>query len=63
MWWKDVILLDEVAESKFAADAPMPHVIESEVGACPNRDSAQIQNRCNPYSPTLGRLFCAREQG
>jgi hypothetical protein len=36
---------------------------QAEIGDCPDRDSAQIQNRCDPYSPTLGRLFRAREPG
>ena len=42
-------------------DASLPHVMAAEVCACPNRDSAQIQNRCGPYSPTLERLFRARD--
>jgi len=44
-------------------DVPVRHVMEAEIGACPNRDSPQIQNRCDPYSPALGRLFRARKPG
>jgi len=41
-------------------DVSVRHLMEPEVGACPNRDSAQIQNHSDPYSPALGRLFAHR---
>jgi hypothetical protein len=28
-----------------------------QIGECSNRDSSQIQNRCDPYCPDLARLF------
>jgi len=33
--------------------------MEAEIGACPNRDGAQIQNRRDPYCPTLAQFFGA----
>jgi hypothetical protein len=33
--------------------------MQAQIGACPNRDNAQLQNRCNPYCPDLVRLFGA----
>jgi hypothetical protein len=35
-------------------------VMRKLVGDCPNKDSAQIQNRCDPYCPDLPRLFLTR---
>jgi len=34
--------------------------MQAQIGAGPNRDSAQLQNRCYPFSPTLRQLFRAR---
>jgi hypothetical protein len=43
--------------------AAMGHVLHSQVGDCPQRDSGQIQRRCDPYCPDLVRLFRAPEAG
>jgi hypothetical protein len=40
-------------------NAAMGHVMRAQVGDCQNRDSAQIQNRCDPFCPDLARLFQA----
>ena len=32
-------------------------VMRGLVSDCPNKDSHQIQNRCDPYCPDLVRLF------
>jgi hypothetical protein len=39
--------------------AAMGHVLHAQVGDCPKRDSAQLQERCDPYCPDLVRLFRA----
>ena len=43
--------------------AAMRDIMQAQIGACPNRDNAQLQNRCNPYCPDLVRLFAASEPG
>jgi hypothetical protein len=35
----------------------MRDIMQAQIGACPNRDNAQLQNRCNPYGPDLVHLF------
>ncbi len=37
--------------------AAMGAVMRAQVGDCPKRDAAQIQERCDPYCPDLVRLF------
>ena len=44
-------------------DAAMGHVLHAQVGDCPNKDSGQIQNRCDPYCPDLAQLFRTPEAG
>jgi hypothetical protein len=34
--------------------------LNAQVGDCPNKQAAQIQNRCDPYCPDLPRLFLPR---
>jgi hypothetical protein len=34
-----------------------------QIGDCPNREVAQIPNRCDHYWPTLVQLFGAPEPG
>ena len=43
--------------------AAMGYVLQAQVGDCPNTDSEQIQNRCDPYCPDLSRLFRTPEAG
>jgi hypothetical protein len=38
-------------------DAKMRDVMRAQVGDCPKREDAQIQNRCDPYCPDLVRPF------
>ena len=38
-------------------NASMGVVMRAQVGDCPNRESTQIQERCDPYCPDLVRLF------
>jgi hypothetical protein len=38
-------------------DAKMRDVMRAQVGDCPKREDAQIQNRRDPYCPDLVRLF------
>jgi hypothetical protein len=35
----------------------MRDVMRAQVGDCPKREDAQMQNRCDPYCPDLVRLF------
>jgi hypothetical protein len=44
-----------------ARSDPAGGVMRVQVGNRPNQDSTQIQNRCDPYSPDLSRLFRAPE--
>jgi hypothetical protein len=37
--------------------AAMGHVMHALVGGCPNKESGQVQQRCDPYCPDLPRLF------
>jgi hypothetical protein len=37
--------------------APIAQVTRAQVGDCPKRDDAQIQNRCDPYWLDLVQLF------
>jgi hypothetical protein len=37
--------------------------MQEQVGECLNRNSAQLQNRCNAYCPDLVRLFGASQPG
>jgi hypothetical protein len=39
----------------------MRDVMRAQVGDCPKRDDAQIQNRCDPCCPDLVRLFRTAE--
>ena len=41
----------------------MGEVMRAQVGDCPHKDSAQLQNRCDPYCPDLARLFRRPEAG
>ena len=41
-------------------DAEFGAVMRLLVLDCPNKDSPQIQNRCDPYCPDLPRLFLPR---
>jgi hypothetical protein len=45
--------------AQYGPDATMRDIMRAQSGACPNRDDAQLQNRCNPYCPDLVRLFGA----
>jgi hypothetical protein len=45
--------------AQFGPEAAMRDIMQAQVGACPNRSNAQLQNRCNPYCPDLVRLFGA----
>jgi hypothetical protein len=38
-------------------DTGMGVVMRALVGDCPKRDAAQIQDRCDPFCPTLAELF------
>ena len=38
-------------------DTPIAQVFWAHIGDCPKRDDVQIQNRCDPHSPDLVRLF------
>jgi hypothetical protein len=38
-------------------DASIGAVMRAQVGDCPKRDDAQMQNRCDPCCPDLVRLF------
>jgi hypothetical protein len=42
-------------------ETPIAEVMRAQIGDCPKRDDAQIQNRCDPYSPDLVRLFRSPE--
>jgi hypothetical protein len=37
------------------------HIMQAQIGTCPNRNNAQLQTGCNPYCPDLMRLFYASE--
>jgi hypothetical protein len=38
-------------------DAATAHALHAQVSECPNKDSEQIQKRCDSYCPDLVRLF------
>ena len=44
--------------AQYGADAALRDIMQTQIGQCPHRDSAQLQNRCNPYCLDLVRLFC-----
>jgi hypothetical protein len=43
--------------AQYGPDVAVGHIMRAQIGECPNRDSSQIQNRCDPYCPDLARLF------
>ena len=43
--------------AKHGPNVSMAEVMRVQIGDCPNREAAQIQNRCDPYCPDLSRLF------
>ena len=49
--------------AQYGPDAALRDIMQAQIGACPNRDNAQLQNRCNPHCPDLVRLFGASEPG
>ena len=49
--------------AEYGPDTAMRHVMQAQIGECPNRDAAQIQNRCDPYCLDLVRLFYWPEPG
>ena len=42
--------------AQYGPDAVVRDIMQAQIGACPNRDNAQLQNRGNPYCPDLVRL-------
>jgi hypothetical protein len=38
-------------------ETPLPRIMRAHIGDCPNRNAQQKRERCDPYSPTLLRLF------
>ena len=49
--------------SQHGPGAAMGEVMRAQLGDCPHKDSAQLQNRCDPYCPDLARLFRRPEAG
>ena len=49
--------------AQYGPAVAMRDIMQAQIGACPNRHTAQLQNRCNPYCPDLVRLFGASEPG
>jgi hypothetical protein len=41
----------------------MGTVMRAQLGDCPPKDEPQLQNRCDPYSPDLARLFRRQDVG
>jgi len=38
-------------------DASIRDIMREQIGDCPHRDDTQLYTRCDPYFPTLARLF------
>ena len=43
--------------AEWGADASLRDIMHEQIGACPHRDDTQLYTRCDPYCPTLVRLF------
>jgi hypothetical protein len=43
--------------AEYGPNVPVGHIMRAQIGECPNKDSSQIQNRCDPFCPDLARLF------
>ena len=43
--------------AEYGPNADMGAVLRALVGDCPKRDARQIQDRCDPFCPTLVELF------
>ena len=48
---------------EYGPGAAIGEVMRLQIGDCPHRNEAQIQNRCDPYCPDLARLFRRPEAG
>ena len=43
--------------AEYGPSAGIGDVMHAQIGDCPRRDRPQHQDRCDPYSPDLPRLF------
>jgi hypothetical protein len=43
--------------AEYGPDVSVGRIMHAQIGERPNKDSAQIQNSCDPYCPDLVRLF------
>jgi hypothetical protein len=41
----------------YAPETPLRTIMRAQIGDCPNLNSQQDRERCDPYSPTLWPLF------
>ncbi len=41
----------------YAPDTQLHTIMRAQIGDCPQRAARQERERCDPYSPTLSRLF------
>lgn len=56
-------LFVEAGLARYGSAAVVTHIMPAQIGSCPGRRNAQMQNRWDPYCSDLVQLFAALGPG